>query len=69
MLDLVFARFGGKGEGNARKQPGDVGHRGRGRGKVCTFHECMLEDNHKNCIWDGERGKAREVVDAEAKVG
>jgi hypothetical protein len=69
MLDLVFARFGGKGGGNARKQSGDVGHGERGRGKVCTFHECMLADNHKICIWNGGRGKTREVADAEAKVG
>lgn len=27
--------------------------REEGRGKVCTFHECMLKDNHKNTAHTG----------------
>lgn len=53
MLDLVFAKF----KRQCGKQPVCHGVKDEGgrrvEGKVCTFHECMLKDNHKNTAHTG----------------
>jgi hypothetical protein len=67
MLDLVFARVRGMGAMRENKS-GDVGHGGRGRGKVCTFHEMHAVRQPLKVDMGWGREKAREVVDAEAKV-
>jgi hypothetical protein len=71
MLDLVFARV-------KRGQCGKTTHgcmpmvqikEGGKGGKVCTFHECVLEDNHKTCAHGDviRETAAGEVADAKIK--
>lgn len=56
MLDLVFARVKGVRENNPWMYATDS-RTGGGRGKVCTFHECMLEDKPQNCAHGDGKGE------------